>query len=242
MVQNCAAEKYGYALKNMAEYRARVLEQTKEGMQLELDKHTVYLPFVGLFNAYNLLAVYATADLLGQDADEVALAMSQLAPPAGRLQQFMAPNGILGVVDYAHTPDALQNVLVTLSAMKEGGRIITVFGAGGDRDRDKRPEMGTIAGELSDQVILTSDNPRSESPEAIIEYIYAGVRPQHQRRVLRITDRREAIRTAVQLAQAGDIVLVAGKGHESYQEVAGQRHHFDDREVLLAAFNELTTA
>ena len=240
MVQNTAAKKYGFGLQNMAEYRTRLLEQTKAGMQLELGGQLVYLPFVGKFNAYNLLATYAVADLLRQDQQEVLTALSGLTPPEGRLQQVQSPSGVMGVVDYAHTPDALQNVLLTLAELCDGGQLITVVGAGGDRDKNKRPEMGRIAAELSDRVVLTSDNPRSESPEAILDDIYGGVRPQHHKRVLRITNRREAIRTAVQLAQPGDTVVVAGKGHETYQEVNSERSHFDDREELFNAFHELT--
>ncbi|MEL6841779.1 MAG: UDP-N-acetylmuramoyl-L-alanyl-D-glutamate--2,6-diaminopimelate ligase [Bacteroidota bacterium] len=240
MLQNTAATRKRFGLRHMAEYRAKMLENTFEGLLLELDQEEVWCRLVGSFNAYNLLMVYAIARELGLEKDEILPALSNLGGAEGRFQVLQDPvSHLTGIVDYAHTPDALQNVLETIQDINQTrGEIITVVGAGGDRDRSKRPVMAQIAASLSQRVILTSDNPRTESPGAILDEMMTGVSADKKRRVLRIENRREAIRTAVQLAQPYDIVLVAGKGHETYQEVNGVKHPFDDREELIRAFGE----
>ena len=240
MLQNTAAHKKSYGLKNMADYRAKILESQFAGLLLNIDGEEVWFKLVGTFNAYNLLAVYATAMLLDQDKAKVLTSLSRLTGAEGRFDYVTAPNKIIGIVDYAHTPDAVQNVLSTIHDVRKGKeKVITVIGCGGDRDKTKRPVMAKVACEWSDMVILTSDNPRSEDPAQIIKDMEAGVGPEFQRRVMSITDRREAIKTACNLAQPGDIVLVAGKGHEKYQEVKGVRTHFDDKEELLNIFKYL---
>ena len=240
MLQNTAAHKKSYGLKNMADYRAKILESQFAGLLLNIDGEEVWFKLVGTFNAYNLLAVYATAMLLDQDKAKVLTSLSRLTGAEGRFDYVTAPNKIIGIVDYAHTPDAVQNVLSTIHDVRKGKeKVITVIGCGGDRDKTKRPIMAKVACEWSDMVILTSDNPRSEDPAQIIKDMEAGVGPEFQRRVMSITDRREAIKTACNLAQPGDIVLVAGKGHEKYQEVKGVRTHFDDKEELLNIFKYL---
>ncbi|MEL7339842.1 MAG: UDP-N-acetylmuramoyl-L-alanyl-D-glutamate--2,6-diaminopimelate ligase, partial [Bacteroidota bacterium] len=238
MLQNTAATRKRFGLRHMAEYRAKMLENTFEGLLLELDQEEVWCRLVGSFNAYNLLMVYAIARELGLEKDEILPALSNLGGAEGRFQVLQDPvSHLTGIVDYAHTPDALQNVLETIQDINQTrGEIITVVGAGGDRDRSKRPIMAQIAASLSQRVILTSDNPRTESPGAILDEMMTGVSADKKRRVLRIENRREAIRTAVQLAQPYDIVLVAGKGHETYQEIKGVKHPFDDREELMRAF------
>ena len=239
MLQNCAASKHTYALQKMADFRAKVLESSFEGMQLEIDGVEVWTSFVGRFNAYNLLAVYSASVLLGFDKTEVLTVLSKLGSVDGRFQCLRSKSGKTAIVDYAHTPDAIENVLNTIKNVTDGNhQIITVTGAGGNRDKTKRPIMAAIATELSDKVILTSDNPRNERPEDIIADMKAGVQAAYAQRVLCITDRTEAIRTACMLAQSGDVVLVAGKGHETYQEVNGVKHHFDDREVIKQIFDE----
>lgn len=233
MVQNTKATKRSYGVRNMADHHARVLENQLTGLHLNMDGHDVYTRLVGEFNASNLLAVYAVALLLGEAPLNVLTALSDLEPPAGRFQVVRGPGGLVGIVDYAHTPDALKNVLGTLSEIGSGEEhIITVVGCGGDRDRTKRPIMARIAAEMSHQVVLTSDNPRTEDPQAIIEEMREGVPPADRGRVFANADRREAIRMAVGMAAPGDVVLVAGKGHETYQEVKGVRHAFDDVAVL----------
>ena len=240
MLQNTAAHKKSYGLKNMADYRAKILESQFAGLLLNIDGEEVWFKLVGTFNAYNLLAVYATAMLLDQDKAKVLTSLSRLTGAEGRFDYVTAANKIIGIVDYAHTPDAVQNVLSTIHDVRKGKeKVITVIGCGGDRDKTKRPIMAKVACEWSDMVILTSDNPRSEDPAQIIKDMEAGVGPEFQRRVMSITDRREAIKTACNLAQPGDIVLVAGKGHEKYQEVKGVRTHFDDKEELLNIFKYL---
>jgi len=240
MLQNTAAHKKSYGLKNMADYRARILESLFGGLFLNIDGEEVWFKLVGTFNAYNLLAVYASAMLLDQDKSKVLTSLSRLTGAEGRFDYVTAPNKIIGIVDYAHTPDAVQNVLSTIHDVRKGKeKVITVIGCGGDRDKAKRPIMAKVACEWSDWVILTSDNPRSEDPAQIIKDMEAGVGAEFQRRVMSITDRREAIKTACNLAQPGDIVLVAGKGHEKYQEVKGVRSHFDDKEELLNIFKYL---
>lgn len=240
MLQNTAATKKRFGLRHMAEYRARLIENTFEGLQLELDNEEVWCRLVGSFNAYNLLMVYAIARELGLEKEEVLPALSNLAGAEGRFQVLRDPElELTAIVDYAHTPDALKNVLETIQDINQGrGNVITVVGAGGDRDRTKRPIMAQIAASISQKVILTSDNPRTESPETILDEMMAGVSADKKRRVLRIENRREAIRTAVQLAQANDIILIAGKGHETYQEIRGVKHSFDDRKEIIKAFAE----
>ena len=222
----------------MADFRAKILEMHPDGMLLRIDGSEVWVGFLGRFNASNLLAVYGTARLLGFDREEVLRAMSALHPVSGRLEFIRAANGTTAVVDYAHTPDALENVLQTLGEVRRPAQqLIVVCGCGGDRDRTKRPEMAQIAVKYASTAIFTSDNPRHESPEAILDEMVAGLQPGD--RYLRITDRAEAIRTAVMLAAPGDLLLVAGKGHETYQIVGDERHHFDDREELRRNFAAL---
>jgi UDP-N-acetylmuramoyl-L-alanyl-D-glutamate--2,6-diaminopimelate ligase len=236
MIQNCRAHQYTFSVRGMADYRCRIIEQSFGGMGLKIMGEEVWTRFIGDFNASNLLAVCAAAELLGAGRKEILTILSNLTPVAGRLEVIRTDAGITGIVDYAHTPDALLNVLDTLNKIREGGiQLITVVGAGGDRDRTKRPKMAAISAEGSTKIILTSDNPRTEDPEMILNEMEAGITPDLKRKTIRICDRREAIKTAVMLANPGDVVLVAGKGHETYQEVMGVRHHFDDREELKKA-------
>ena len=233
MLQNCPARKYTYTTRGAADFEGRLTEQHPDGMQVSFNNRELWLRFIGRFNVSNLLAVYGAACLLGIEAEEVLRRLTLLEPVEGRLETVRLGDDRIGIVDYAHTPDALENVLNTLSGLKgAGSQIITVFGAGGDRDAGKRPLMAEVACRLSDRVIITSDNPRTEDPETIIADIRKGVPAGAASKVLAITDRLEAIRTAVALARRGDMVLLAGKGHETYQEVKGVRHHFDDREEL----------
>ena len=239
MLQNTAAQKHTYSLRTQADFRCRVVEDRLNGMLLEIDGKEVEVRFTGRFNAYNLLAVYGAARLLGFERDEILVKMSLLVPVAGRFQTFESPHGYMAIVDYAHTPDALVNVLNAIHEVIGGkGHIITVVGAGGNRDKGKRPIMAKEASRLSDKLILTSDNPRFEDPNAILEDMMAGLDATDKAHTLRIVDRREAIRTAAQLAQKGDVVLIAGKGHENYQEICGVKHHFDDKEVVAEIFKE----
>lgn len=238
MVQNCKASVKTYSIQRVADYRARTLECHFEGMYLEIDGKEVGVQFIGRFNVSNLLAVYAAAVLLGEDAQAVLVAMSTLGSVSGRLEPIRSPEGFTAIVDYAHTPDAIANVLSAIHEVLNGkGKVITVCGAGGNRDHGKRPLMAQEAVRQSDKVILTSDNPRNEDPQAIIDDMLAGLDAQQRRKVITITDRREAIRTACMMAEKGDVVLVAGKGHETYQEINGVKHHFDDHEVLRDIFN-----
>lgn len=239
MVQNTRATVHRYALRSLAGFKAKILENSLEGLHLELDGFDFYARLVGEFNAYNLLAVYAVAVLLGHDKGEVLTALSRLKTAEGRFDTISdSERGITAIVDYAHTPDALEKVLQTLAKLRGAtGRIITVTGCGGDRDKAKRPLMAKAACELSDSVILTSDNPRSEAPEDILADMQKGVPITAAAKVLTIADRRQAIRTACQLAQPGDLILVAGKGHEKYQEIQGVKHPFDDKEELRAALS-----
>lgn len=233
MLQNTKAAKYTYALKKAADYKAKLISNTLQGLELDIDHKNIWFKLIGDFNAYNLLAVYAAAVLLGEDSDEVLVQLSGISTAPGRFEQVTSEGGVVAVVDYAHTPDALENVLQTIANFRTGNeQVITVVGCGGNRDKAKRPVMAGIASNLSDKVILTSDNPRNEEPETILAEMQAGVSASNMRKVLTITDRREAIRTACMMAQAGDIVLVAGKGHETYQEIKGVKHPFDDRQVL----------
>ncbi len=237
MLQNTKAEKYSYALKTMADFRGRLLEDEFSGLQMFLDNKEFYSPMVGAFNASNLLAVYATAVLLGQDKEEILRILSSLCGAEGRFEVLRSPAGIVCIVDYAHTPDALKNVLETILAIRSGDeQLITVVGAGGDRDKTKRPEMAAIASVLSNRTILTSDNPRSENPEDILHDMKAGIDKAQMKNTLVISNRREAIKTAYTLANEGDIILVAGKGHEKYQEINGVRYPFDDKQVLTELF------
>jgi UDP-N-acetylmuramoyl-L-alanyl-D-glutamate--2,6-diaminopimelate ligase len=233
MTQNTNAIKKTYALKSTADFKCKIMESQFAGLLLNMDGTEMWSKLIGPFNAYNLLAVYSSAILLGQEKLKVLTALSNLASVDGRFQQVKTQSGIVGIVDYAHTPDALLNVLKTIREIRIGEeKIISVVGCGGDRDALKRPVMAAIACEESDKVILTSDNPRSENPEEIIHQMQKGVERIHQKKVLSITDRREAIKTACSLASAGDIILVAGKGHEKYQEIKGVKHPFDDVKIL----------
>lgn len=233
MVQNTAAMKRSYAVRNMADHRARIVENQLSGLHLHIDGHDLYSRLVGAFNASNLTAVYATAVLLGHAPLDVLTALSEQVPPPGRFQIVRATGEVTGVVDYAHTPDALKNVLETLNEVMGGrDRVVTVVGCGGDRDRAKRPVMARIAAELSGQVVLTSDNPRSEDPMAILNEMRSGLTATDMQRTWVNADRREAIRQAVGMVAPGGVVLLAGKGHENYQEIAGVRHPFDDAAVL----------
>lgn len=237
MVQNTRSSIRYFGLKTTADFKARVLENSFTGLLLHIDGQDVMCRLVGSFNAYNLLGVYAAAVLLGEEKLGVLTAMSSLHPPQGRFEHLISAAGVHGIVDYAHTPDALQNVLLTIKDIRSGNeQVITIVGCGGDRDKGKRPQMAAIACELSDRVILTSDNPRTEDPEAILNDMRSGVPAQYFRKSISVSDRREAIRTACALAKPGDIILVAGKGHEKYQEIRGVRHPFDDRQVLEESF------
>lgn len=233
MVQNTKARVYTYSLRNDADFRCKILETRLDGTLLQLNGQDIEVNFTGRFNAYNLTAVYGASILTGFPKDEVAVNMSRLVPVAGRFQTFRSESGVTAIVDYAHTPDALVNVLDTIrEIVGEEGRITTVVGAGGNRDHGKRPLMAREAALRSDRLILTSDNPRDEEPGSIIEEMAGGLDKEQLTRTLRITDRREAIKTAIMMAAPGEVVLVAGKGHEPYQEVKGVRHHFDDREQV----------
>lgn len=240
MVQNTKATVKWFSARSLADYRVKLVENTLEGLLLQINDQEAWFPLRGSFNAYNLVMVYAAGIELGLEPDEVVEGLSGVAPVEGRFQVISHPSGKnTGIVDYAHTPDALKNVLATIADINQGqSRIVTIVGCGGNRDKAKRPTMASIAVKGSDQVILTSDNPRNEDPEVILEEMFAGVPVEERRKVLRITNRREAIRAAVQMAHPGDILLVAGKGHETYQEIKGERFPFDDREELLQAFTE----
>ncbi|MBR1593419.1 MAG: UDP-N-acetylmuramoyl-L-alanyl-D-glutamate--2,6-diaminopimelate ligase [Alloprevotella sp.] len=237
MVQNCNAAIRTYSTRTAADFKGRILEESLEGMLLDMDGREVSVHFVGRFNVSNLLAVYAAAVMLGEERDEVLRVLSTLRPVNGRFEAIRSPQGFSAIVDYAHTPDALENVLVAIGEIVHGkGRVITVCGAGGNRDKGKRPLMAQEAAKRSDLVIITSDNPRFEEPQAIVDDMLAGLDEAQLKNTLAIVDRREAIRTAARLAQKGDVILVAGKGHEPYQEVKGVKHHFDDHEEIRKAF------
>lgn len=238
MLQNTKASKKTYALKQLADFKASIIENRFSGLNLEIDHVDVFFKLVGSFNAYNLLAVYGTAMLLEQDKLKVLTILSNLSGAEGRFDYVTNSKQIIGIVDYAHTPDAVQNVLSTIQNIRKGTeQVITVIGCGGDRDKSKRPVMAQVACDWSDKVILTSDNPRTENPQTIVEEMEAGVSPTNKRKALTILDRREAIKTACHLAKPGDIILIAGKGHEKYQEINGVRYHFDDKEVLTEQLN-----
>ena len=239
MLQNTKANKQTYSLLSLADFKGKILEAHFDGTEMSINGKEIVTQFVGKFNAYNLLAVYGAAVLLGQNPDEVLLVLSTLRSVSGRFQTFRSPEGYTAIVDYAHTPDALTNVLNAIREVLSGkGNIITVVGCGGNRDKGKRPIMAKEAARLSDYVILTSDNPRFEEPDDIIRDMEEGFKDVIPKKSLKITDRKEAIRTACLLAQTGDVVLIAGKGHEDYQEVKGIKHHFDDREIVMSIFNE----
>jgi len=240
MLQNTVAKKATSALKNLADIKAKIIENRFDGLEIRIDGKDLWSKLVGTFNAYNLLATYAVAILDGQNEDEVLTALSGLNPVEGRFQVVPANTGIIAIVDYAHTPDALKNVLQTIADVREGTeQIITIIGAGGDRDKLKRPVLARVACQMSDKVILTADNPRTENPEIILDEMEAGLDIILKRKAVRISNRREAIKTACMIALKGDIILVAGKGHETYQEINGIRHHFDDREILTEFLNTI---
>ena len=242
MLQNTKARKYTYALKTIADYKAQILENQLQGLLLKINNQELWVKLIGNFNAYNLLAIYATAEQLGLEELEILQLLSTLESVDGRFQYLVSEGKITAIIDYAHTPDALKNVLETINTIRSGNeQLITVVGCGGDRDVEKRPKMGAIAAQLSTKVIFTSDNPRSENPDTIIQHIEAGVPPQHYKKTIAISDRKQAIKTACQMANEHDIILVAGKGHETYQEIQGVRSEFDDRKTiseLLIALNK----
>ncbi len=240
MLQNTAAKKLFYSLRADSQYKTKIIDNAIYGLELVLDGVDMHSLLIGEFNAYNLTAVYATAIELGEEKMEVIRILSEITPPAGRFQQVISrEKKIVAIVDYAHTPDALKNVLHTIRAIKnENQHLITIVGCGGDRDKAKRPVMAAVAAHLSDRAILTSDNPRSEEPNEIIDEMYAGIDIVERKKVLKQVDRKEAIRTALQFLDKGDILLIAGKGHEDYQEIKGVKYPFDDREVLIELFNE----
>lgn len=240
MLQNTEAKKLSYSLRQVADYKAKVLENHIYGLLLHIDNNEVHFRLAGSFNAYNLLAVYATAVELGMDKNTVLSILSNTTGAAGRFEVYRSPNeGIVGIIDYAHTPDALLNVLQTIKKFEGHKQVITVVGCGGDRDKTKRPVMGLVSCEHSDKVIFTSDNPRTEDPQVIIDEMYTQLGPQHIRKVLQIVDRTQAIKTAIMMSEKDDIVLIAGKGHETYQEINGVKHPFDDKEILLKQFSIL---
>ncbi|MHA7129879.1 UDP-N-acetylmuramoyl-L-alanyl-D-glutamate--2,6-diaminopimelate ligase [Algoriphagus namhaensis] len=240
MVQNSKATIQTFALKSMADFKAKILSNTLEGLELDINGKPIWFRMIGAFNAYNILGVLGTAILLGEDEDEVLQTLSGIRGAKGRFDRISI-GGITAIVDYAHTPDALENVLKTINGVRTGGeQLITVVGCGGDRDKTKRPIMAKLAVTESDKAILTSDNPRFEEPQAILDDMQAGIGPTDLRKTLTIVDRREAIKTACMLSQKGDIILVAGKGHEDYQEIKGVKHHFDDAEVVTEYLTQLT--
>lgn len=238
MVQNCKAQVKTYSVQRMADFRARIIECHFEGMYLEINGQEVGVQFIGKFNVSNLLAVYGAAIMLGKKSEDILVVLSTLKSVAGRLEPIRSEEGVTAIVDYAHTPDALENVLNAIHEVMEGkqGKIITVCGAGGNRDKGKRPLMAQEAVKQSDRVIITSDNPRFEEPQDIINDMLAGLDQKQMKKVVSIVDRKEAIRTACMMAEKGDVILIAGKGHEDYQEIKGVKHHFDDREVVREIF------
>ncbi|MFV8358611.1 UDP-N-acetylmuramoyl-L-alanyl-D-glutamate--2,6-diaminopimelate ligase, partial [Flavobacterium sp. XS1P32] len=240
MLQNTVAKKLTYALKSYADYKAQILENQLSGLLLKINGNEVWVKLIGTFNAYNLLAIYGAAVELGMDSLEVLRLLSDLESVSGRFQFIVSASNITAIVDYAHTPDALENVLKTINDIRtKNEQLISVVGCGGNRDKTKRPIMAGIASDLSDKAIFTSDNPRNEDPEAIIAEMELGVAPQNYKKMLTITDRKQAIKTAVQLAQPNDIILIAGKGHETYQEINGVRHHFDDMETVRGILEQI---
>ena len=240
MLQNTAAKKLTYALKSYADYKAQILENQLSGLLLKINGNEVWVKLIGTFNAYNLLAIYGTAIELGMESLEILRLLSDLESVSGRFQFIVSASNITAIVDYAHTPDALENVLKTINDTRtKNEQLITVVGCGGNRDKIKRPIMAGIASDLSDKAIFTSDNPRNEDPDVIITEMEQGVAPQNYKKVLTITDRKQAIKTACQLAQPNDIILIAGKGHETYQEISGVRHDFDDMKIVREILDQL---
>ena len=240
MLQNTSAKKYTYALKTYADYKAHILENQFSGLLLKIDESEVWTRLIGSFNAYNLLAIYGASELLGLEKVEILRLISELESVSGRFQYLISDEKITAIIDYAHTPDALQNVLETINSIRtKNEELITVVGCGGDRDKTKRPKMGHIASALSTKVIFTSDNPRSEVPETIIEEIEKGVEPLNFKKTMSIVDRKQAIKTACQLAKPNDIILIAGKGHETYQEIKGERFDFDDYKIVREFLKQL---
>lgn len=240
MLQNTKAYKKSYAIKSMADFKVRIIENELSGLLLEINGFEIWFKLIGIFNAYNLLSVYAASMLLEQDSQRVLTILSRLSSAEGRFDCINTQNGIIGIVDYAHTPDAVQNVLSTVQSVRKGiEQVITVIGCGGDRDKTKRKPMAQIACDWSNKVILTSDNPRTEDPMSIIRDMEAGVSPENKRKVLVIKDREEAIKTACHLAKPGDIILVAGKGHEKYQEINGVKYPFDDKKILTEQLTQV---
>jgi UDP-N-acetylmuramoyl-L-alanyl-D-glutamate--2,6-diaminopimelate ligase len=240
MLQNTKAEKHTYALKSPADFKVKVIENQFSGLVLNMNGVELWTRLIGDFNAYNLLAVFAVSQLLGEDTTEVMTVLSNLESVEGRFEYFQTTSGITAIVDYAHTPDALENVLKTIANIRtKNETVYTVVGCGGDRDKAKRPKMAAIACEMSDKVILTSDNPRSEDPAVILDEMIAGVEGQHFKKTLSILDREQAIKTAVSMAEKGDIILIAGKGHEKYQEIKGVKHDFDDMQITIELFKKL---
>jgi UDP-N-acetylmuramoyl-L-alanyl-D-glutamate--2,6-diaminopimelate ligase len=230
-------------LKNPANYKVKILEQNFTGMLLLINNMEVWVKLIGQFNAYNVLTVFAAAELLGLEPFDILKILSEMQSVDGRFEIILSPKGKVAIVDYAHTPDALENVLQTINSIrpKNTEKLITVVGAGGNRDKTKRPEMAAVASRLSDSVIFTSDNPRNENPEDILDDMEAGVPGEHYKKTLRITDRRQAIKAANQMANEGDVILIAGKGHEDYQIIGDEKHHFDDREEIKKAFGLIST-
>ena len=240
MLQNTRATKKTYALKTIADFKAKILEKQLSGTLITVGGVEVWTKLIGVFNIYNLTAIIATAELLGLEKLEVLTIVSQLESVSGRFEYVVSKNGVTAIVDYAHTPDALKNVLETINDIRTGNeKVITVVGCGGDRDKSKRPKMANIAAQLSNQVVFTSDNPRTENPQTILEEMEAGVSPENYRKTLTVLDRRQAIKTACRFSNTGDIILIAGKGHENYQEINGIRTHFDDLEEVKNCFNQL---
>ena len=240
VLQNTKAKKHSYALKTMADFKVKILEKQLSGTLISVDNTEVWTKLIGIFNIYNLTAIIATAELLGLEKLEILTIVSQLENVNGRFEYIKSEDGVTAIIDYAHTPDALQNVLHTVNNIRSNNeKLITVVGCGGDRDTSKRPKMAHIAAFLSNQVIFTSDNPRTEDPQHILDEMETGVSPEHYNKTLSILDRRQAIKTACKLASSGDIILIAGKGHESYQEVNGVRTHFNDLEEVTNCFNQL---
>jgi len=240
MLQNTKAKKVTYALKTLADYRAKILEKQFSGTLLKINETEVWTKLIGQFNASNLLAIFATAELLGLEKLEILTIISQLENVSGRFEYVISSDGVTAIVDYAHTPDALKNVLETINDIRNGNeKLITVVGCGGDRDVTKRPKMAHIASQLSSQAIFTSDNPRTENAQTILDEMEVGVAAENYKKTLSILDRRQAIKTACKFSETGDIILIAGKGHENYQEINGVRAHFDDLEEVKNCFNQL---
>jgi len=240
MLQNTKAKKKTYALKTVADFKVKILEKQLSGTLISVDGTEVWTKLIGVFNSYNLTAIIATAELLGLEKLEVLTIVSELESVSGRFEYVISENGITAIIDYAHTPDALKNVLETINNIRTGNeKVITVVGCGGDRDKTKRPKMAHIAAQLSNQAIFTSDNPRTENPQTILEDMEVGVSAENYMKSLTVLDRRQAIKTACKFAEVGDIILIAGKGHENYQETNGVRVHFDDLEEVKNCFNQL---